>query len=73
MADKCNIGTDKKRTEGTRLTKSSGPHIESSGTLGGPFTLEKNPSFLAKRVVIYDRIMEKQRQVIAGKNHTKKT
>lgn len=66
--DKIQVSSEKKRTEGGRLTKSSGPSITGEGDnkIGGEFTIGPNPEFIARRVAVYDRIMEKQRAIIEG-------
>lgn len=58
----------KKRTEGTRMTESSGPSINTDGTakIGGVFKVSENPEFIQYRIQVYDRIMAKQRAAIDG-------
>ena len=57
------VGRDK-----TRLTKESGERADAwTGKIGGPFTVEKDPSWLATRATIYDEIIAAQNARIAAK------
>ena len=61
--------TTKKRTDGGRLFKGSGPKINNDGQtkIGGSFTLSPNPAFLETRMNVFDRISARQKAEIAGK------
>lgn len=50
----------------TRLTTASGPTIatDQPAKIGGEFTLEPNPAFIARRAAVYDRVMAKQQAQI---------
>lgn len=52
----------------TRLTQASGPSIASDqpAKIGGEFTLEPNPQYIAKRIAVYDRVMATQQAQIAA-------
>lgn len=52
----------------TRLTQASGPSIatDQPAKIGGPFTLEPNPAFIARRAAVYDRVMAAQQAQIAA-------
>lgn len=62
----------KKRTEGGRILKASGPQITGTGDnkIGGAFELSVNPTFIQRRMDVYDRMLAKQQAQIEGKIRT---
>lgn len=56
-----------KRTEGTRLIKSSDGRIgEDQGRIGGEFELNPNPSYIQHRIEVFDRVAEKRAKELAA-------
>ena len=59
------------RTGGARATAGTFKTIETKGKVGGAFTLTQNPSFLAERLAIFDKLRAKHVERVAALPHEK--
>jgi threonyl-tRNA synthetase len=60
--------TTAKKREVSRANKESGDRISSTGLIGGPFAITPNPSFLADRSAVFDRLWDQYQKFLSSKS-----